>query len=294
MLKLFFSLLSGGCLLVSAAAPPSIGIVKSTGEYRVNGSTVPGNSTLFEGDVVETSAARSVVQLGATQLTLLPASRAHIFRDRTVLEKGSGLLAGAQTHAVEAATLRIVQSTKNSVVQVEISAPNRVSVAAREGGAEVRNSSGMLVASLRTGMALAFEPQAGASTAVKMTGDVTTQDGKFYLTDGCAKVKVELLGQDLGQFVGKRVDVAGSGIPGATASGGALQVVQTITITRVKVAPCAAGAPGAGSAGAAGAGPAGLSHAATAAIIGGVAVAGTVVGLATAGTFSSVSPASAQ
>jgi len=286
MLKLVFSLLTGGCLLVSAAAPPSIGIVKSTGEFRVNGSAVPGNSTLFEGDVVETSAARSVVQLGATQFTLLPASRAHIFRDRTVLEKGSGLLAGAQNDAVEAATLRIVQTAKNSMVQVEISAPNRVSVAVREGGAEVRNSSGVLVASLRTGMALAFEPQAGASTAVEMTGAVTKQDGKFYLTDPCTNVKVQLLGVDLDRYVGKREDVAGSGIPGATPSGGASQVVQAVTIAPLKgkAAPCAVGTVGAAA----------LSGAAKAAIIGGVAVAGAAVALAAAGTFSGAAPASIQ
>ena len=283
MLKLALSLFTGACLLGLAASPPSIGIVKSTGEYRVNGSPVPGNSTLFEGDIVETAAARSVVQLGAAQFTLLPASRAHIFRDRTVLEKGSGLLAGAQNQVVEAATLRIVQTGKNSVVQVEISAPNQVSVAAREGGAEVRNSSGVLVASLRTGMALAFEPQSGASTAVKMTGTVTTQNGKYYLTDENTHVKVELQGQDLEAFVGKEVDMEGSAIPGAAVSGGASQVVQVVTITVVKRRrPAGAGAGGGG----------GLSHGATAAIIGGVAVAGTMVGLASAGTFSGAAAAS--
>ena len=136
MLKLTVSLLGIGCLLILAAAPPSIGIVKSTGQFRVNGAAVPGNGNLFEGDVVETASTRSIVQIGAAQFPLLPESRAHVLRDRTVLEKGSGLLASADSRAVEAATLRIVPAAKNSVIQVEISEPNRVSVAAREGSAD--------------------------------------------------------------------------------------------------------------------------------------------------------------
>ena len=86
MLKLAFSLLTTGCLIL-AAAPASIGIVKSTGQFRVNGSAIRGNGNLFEGDMVETGDARSVVHVGTTQFILLPESRAHIFRDRTVLEK---------------------------------------------------------------------------------------------------------------------------------------------------------------------------------------------------------------
>ena len=286
MFKLALSLLTIGCLLALTAAPASIGIVKSTGQFRVNGSAIPGNSNLFEGDVVETAGGRSIVQIGATQFTLLPESRAHIFRGRTVLEKGSGLFAGAPSYAVEAATLRIAPAAKNSVIQVEISAPNRISVATREGGAEVRNSSGVLVASLRSGMALAFDPQAaGASTALKIKGTVESGDGKFFLTDTTTNVKFELQGTDLAKYDRKCVEIAGSSIPGVTAAAGASQVCQVVTIQQVgckKVA--AAGAAGAGAAGA-GAG-AGISAGATAAIVGGIAVAGVVGGLAAAGTFS--------
>jgi hypothetical protein len=300
MFKLALSLLTIGCLLALTAAPASIGIVKSTGQFRVNGSAIPGNSNLFEGDVVETAGGRSIVQIGATQFTLLPESRAHIFRGRTVLEKGSGLFAGAPSYAVEAATLRIAPAAKNAVIQVEISAPNRISVATREGGAEVRNSSGVLVASLRSGMALAFDPQAaGASTALKIKGTVESGDGKFFLTDTTTNVKFELQGTDLAKYDRKCVEIAGSSIPGVTAAAGASQVCQVVTIQQVgcKKVAAAAGAAGAGAAGAgaAGAGAAtGISAAATAAIIGGVAVAGVLGGLAAAGTFSGGGPVSNQ
>ena len=276
-MKLSLCLLATGCTLVLAAAPASIGTVRSTGQFRVNGSSVPGNGNLFEGDVVETASARSIVRIGAADFTLLPESRAHVFHDRTVLEKGSGLLAGTQSRAVEAATLRVLPAGPNSLIQVEITAPYHVSVAARDGGAEVRNSSGTLVASLRSGMALAFDTQAGASGTLKITGKLVTQDGKFYLTDDTSCVKFELLGTDLPKFVDKVVTVTGSTIPGNATS--TLQLVQVITIeeTKHKGGACAVGAV------------AGMSAIKKIAIIGGVAVAGTVVGLAAAGTFSAAS-----
>jgi hypothetical protein len=298
MIKFALSLLTIGCLLALTAAPASIGIVKSTGQFRVNGSAIPGNSNLFEGDVVETAGGRSIVQIGATQFTLLPESRAHIFHDRTVLEKGSGLLTGPQNHTVEAATLRIASVTKNSVIQVEVSAPNRISVATRQGGAEVRNSSGVLVASMRSGTALAFDadPQsAGASTALKITGTLESLDGKFFLTDTTTNVKFELQGTDLAKYAGKQVEIAGSSIPGVTAAAGASQVCQVVTIkpaSNKKKAAGAAGAAGAGTAGAGGA--AGISAATTAVIVGGVVVGGVLVGLAAAGTFSGGAPVSNQ
>ena len=295
MFKTAICLISGGCLLVLAAAPPSIGTVRSNGEFRVDGAAIRGNSTLFEGNLVETSDARSVVQLGSLQLTLLPGSSAKIYHDRTVLQRGSELVSGSGQHVVEAGGLRIA----SSAVQVEIPAPGRVAVAAREGGAEVRNSTGVLVASMRAGMALAFEPQAAAATAVRMTGILIKTNGKFMLTDVTSHVTVEIQGPDLAKYVGRTIDVSGSIIPGAKPASPASQVVAVSSVHVVGAAGTAGAAGaggaagGAGAAGAAGAGvAAGLSGAAVAAIVGGVAVGGTVVGLAAAGTFSGAGSAS--
>lgn len=240
---------------------------------------IRGNSTVFEGNLIETTSARSVVQLGEVQVTLLPDSRAKVYRDRTILEKGSSIVRESDNHMIEAATLQIAP-TKDAVVQVEMTGPSTVSVFARNGAAQVRNSTGVLVASLRTGMAVAFTPQAGAAASVKMTGVVQSQDGKFYLTDNTTKVKVELRGQNLKQYVGKTVTVSGSSIPGAAASGGATQVVQVASVAAVAAAIGAAGA-GAAAAGAA----AGIGTGATVAIVGGVAAAATVGGLAAAGAL---------
>src|ERR1035438_8242128 len=152
MFKLTASFLVLASLFVRAAAPPWIGTVRSPGQFRVNGSAISGNGPLLDGDVVEAAGARSVVQLANAQLTLMPASRARIFRDHTVLEAGSETLSAAPSPAVGARAVSIASAAKESVLEVWISAPNRVSVASRDGAAEVRSSSGVLVASMRSGI----------------------------------------------------------------------------------------------------------------------------------------------
>ena len=301
MFKYVLSLLATGSLLAVSAASPSIGFVKSGGEFRVDGSTVRGNGTVFEGALVETSSARSVIQLAGAQITLAPDSRVRVYRDRTVLEKGSGLVKDVDRHVIEAATLRIAPTARESIVQIEITSPSHVRVATSGGAAEVRNSSGVLTASLRPGMALAFDPQAAAAAAVKMTGVIESRNGAYFLTDETTKVTIQVLeGAEVSKYVGKKVEITGSSIPGANPAAGASQLVRAVTIKPVggkgkagAVAAAGAGAAGGAAGGAAagaavGAGAAaGLSGAAVGAIVGGVAVAGTAGGLAAAGTFSS-------
>jgi len=283
MLKYLIPLFAASSLTLVSATSPSIGLVKSTGEFRVDGSSVHGNGTVFEGNLVETTAARSVIQLADAQITLAPDSRARIYRDHTVLEKGSGLVKDGARHIIEADTLRITPSVKDSVVQIEITDPSHVTVAVRGGPAEVRNSSGVLTASLLPGMALAFDSRAAAATAIMMTGVIVGHVGAYFLTDQTTNVRVKLEGNDVSRYVGKNVEVTGSIISGANPVAGTSEVVRAVTIKQVsekrKAAGVASGGAGAGSS-------AHLSGAALGAIVGGVAVAATAGGLAVAGTFS--------
>ena len=292
--KPVLSLLICGCFAVLGASSPSIGTVRSNGDFKVDGAALRGNSTLFEGNLVEAGQGRTFLDVAGAEVTLMPNARARVYHDRTVLEKGSGLVTGGREHIMEAVTLRISPGTR-SLLQVDITAPGRLAVAARTGGGEVRNASGILVASLTPGMALAFEPQS-ATPAVKISGTLVNNGGKYFVTDTTTKITVEVRGRDLAQYVGKRVDVSGTTTT-ATPAAGASQVVQIASI-KVAAAAAGAGASGAGAgagAAAAGAGAAGgLSTAAIAAIVGGVAVTGTVAGLAATGTFSGSSSASPQ
>jgi hypothetical protein len=278
-------------LFALVAVPPPIGVANSSGEFRVDGSAIQGNSTLFDGAVIETTSARSVLHISGAQVTLLPDSRAKVYRDRAILEKGAGIVTHAQHLIVQAASLRIAPSAGDSVLQVEKTGQAQVVVAITGGSAEVRNLSGLLIASLNPNMALAFnipasDTQTSAATgAVKLAGVVQSDGGSFFLTDSTTGVKVELRGRDLAKYVGRKITFDGSVIPGATPAQGASQVVQVITIDLVKTAPVVA-------TGGIRSGDGALPPAALAAVIGGVVVTLALTSAASLGTFSSSAPLS--
>jgi len=298
-LRPFICLILMGCVGTLIGSVSSVGIVKSTGDFRVDGSTIRGNSTVFEGNLIETTAARSTVQLGEAQITLLPNSRAKVYRDHTVLESGSELMRNGEKQTIEAATLQIASAAKDGVVLVAMGGPNNVRVFASSGVAQVRTAAGLLVASLRPGMGLAFTPQAGAATAMQVTGVLESTDGKFFLTDSCTKTgtRVEVRGTDLAKFKGKTVQITGSIMLGVAVAGGASQVVQVTKIEQLSDRAAKACAPGAvGAVGAAGGGAGAAKGTifgvgvATAVVIGAAAVAGITIGalaIADAGPFAS-------
>jgi hypothetical protein len=204
-----------------------------------------------------------------------------VYRDHALFEKGSGVARSADRYVIETAVVRVVPATKESVVQVELRGVAVVAVTTQNGAASVSNAAGVLLASLRPGETLAFEPQAGAAEAVHLSGVLERKGGKFFLTDATTHVPVELQGSDMAQYVGRKVEVSGSVIPGATPASGASQVVRVVSINLPAQARTVA--------------KGGLSGPAVGAILGGVAVGGTVAGLAAAGTFSgSPAPASAK
>jgi hypothetical protein len=149
---------------------------------------------------------------------------------------------------------------------------NHVSIAALQGLVDVRNGAGVLVATVRPGLALAFTTQAGgASTATQMKGCLVKKGDKYFMTDDTTGVTVELQGPGVAGDAGHQVNITGSMIPGATPAAGASQVVQVVTVDSVG-AKCG--------------GPAGAA-------VGGVVVGGTLIGLAASGAFSgSSTPAS--
>ncbi|MGA3040983.1 MAG: hypothetical protein ABSF54_09380 [Bryobacteraceae bacterium] len=266
VVRAFLSLAVSGCLVFLMAVPPSIGVIRSTGDFQVDGSKVSGNATLFEGSTVQTAAAQSKIQWSSgAQIVLEPNTRAQVYKDY-----------------LEAATLRISPADTHTVAEILTQDGNRVSVSASQGLVDVRNGAGVLVATVRPGLALAFTAQAGgASTATKMKGCLGMKNGHYFLTDQATGVTVELQGPAVAASAGHQVEISGSMIPGATPPPGASQVVQVVTIDSVG-ARC--NIPG----GAAVAG-AGLGTGAIVAIVAGVAAVATVVGLAAAGTFSSSS-----
>jgi hypothetical protein len=265
--------------------------VRSDGDFQLDGSTVRGNATLLEGSTVQTSGTQSRIQLsGGAEIVLSPASRAQVYRDHTVLQQGAQSVKNGERYRIEAATLWISPTDTHTLAEIVAKDGNRVSIAAREGSVDVRNGAGVLVATVRPGLALAFDTQAeGTAKASRISGCLVNKGGKYLLTDNTTNVTVELQGTDAAKSAGHQVEITGLMIPEATPADGASQVIQVVTVDSVgavcgQLMRASRGQAGGGTAGA-GAG-AGLSTAAVVAVVAGVAVVGTVVGLAVAGTFS--------
>jgi hypothetical protein len=158
-------------------------------------------------------------------------------------------------------------------MQVAFREGQRVRIATEGSVAEVRGPKGVLVARVTADRALEFDPDAGAPASARLTGVVSKEQSKYFLTDQTTHVKVELRGTNLESSVGKVIEVTGEAIE-ETPAAGATSVVR---VTQLKVVGAAAKAAGAAGATA----PAGVStgvSASTIAIVGGVAAAGATVG----------------
>jgi hypothetical protein len=230
-----------GQLFVAFAAPASIGIVQSAGGFRLANAAVFGNGTIFEGDQIETAAWSAVDLPGQGRVRLGPDSRANIYRERTVLHSGTGVMQLAERYAIEAGKFRISPASKDSVIQVDLTTAGKVAVSARSGFALVRDQAGVLLASVRPGLGLSFSAQGGAATGVTITGTVSKVGDNYLLTDDATKTVYEVRGENLESYNKKRVKVAGALIPGAVAVAGATQVVSITTASIIGAAVVAGG-----------------------------------------------------
>ena len=200
-------------------AASSIGVVNSPGEFRLDGSTVRSNATVFDGDVIETSAARSVINIGDTHFAMSPDSRVTIYKDKVQIEKGSGIVSNSAGYAVQAGPVRITPNSIDATLSISVIGDKRVFASALAGGGTVSSAEGVLIAKLNPGMPLEFEGQQGtAEPNVTVTGILKLgkgADNKDYLTDTVTKVKYLVEGQDVSQYVGKAVTLTGSVGPGS-------------------------------------------------------------------------------
>jgi hypothetical protein len=270
----------------SFAASPAIGLVVANGSFQLDHSSVRGAATLFDGNEIETNVSASQLQLNnGVNLHLAAESRARVYESRLVLEKGIGQLESAN-YRIEAAGLQVEADRPGATVRVQLTGPQRVVVAARDGGVRVSNSGGVLIARLDSGREMTFEPQdSGGAVATKVSGILALKDGKFVVVDRATNVMMQLQGAGLEAEVGNLVEITGTVDSAAPTVPGASQLIDVTDIKRLtKGARAAAAGAGAGAAGvgAVGAAAGGLSTGAIVAIVGGVAAAGTVGGLAAA------------
>ena len=288
------------------AANTAIGLAVAQGGFQIDQSRVWGNATVFDGTTIETGQAASQVRLTAGgRVRLASDSRARIYQDHALLEKGTGQVEASNSYALEAQTLRISGADSNSVARVELQGSGRVLVAALAGGVHVKNAQGMLVGNVQTGGALSFDVQAaGAAAPVKISGCLLSRQTDFLLVDQTSNLIFQVNGPELAKEAGNRVEITGAAEAAKPTVNGASQLIKVLAMKRVAAGGCAssvktAAAAGIGGASAGAGGAAGAAGAAagagghggaisltTIAIIGGVAVAGATAGLAASGALS--------
>lgn len=240
------ALFTCSCLVSVAASPSSIGFVVTNGQVQVDGAVVHGNSTLFQGNVVQAGNGTSDLMFpGGSNLLLQPGSKVKVFREFGVLEGGAVVQRGS--HTLVANGLRVSSLSPQGAVFIDLQDRSHLKVAAQGGAAEVRNPAGGLVARLEAGKALSFvvqvAPQNSTATPVPQgstpatagqapppTGGQLTlhgilrkdhpgRYGHYLLTDLATNITYELQGSGLDDLVGASVEVTGSTFDTAAAEG---------------------------------------------------------------------------
>lgn len=141
------------------------------------------------------------MQLGAQ-------SRASVFENRAVLEKGSAQVGSRDGYVVEAMGLKIAGDA-GSRMRVGFTKDSRVEVASLFGTTNVRGENGVLLAAIPTGSGFTFAFQGGGPTAMR-TGCLVYKNDHFLLQDDNTSEVLELSGTGLNANVGNHVEVTGS------------------------------------------------------------------------------------
>ncbi len=272
MVTSLVSLLLAGRLILGAVENPAVGLAMARGSFRVDGSEVWSNATLLDGMTIETARAASDLRLDpGVWLNLAAWSRGMVHRDRMILQRGVVELKNTTSYRIDARGLRVYSAAPGASARVGLDGDNRVLVTALSGPVRVATARGLVLANVVTGKTLAFDPQeAGAAAAMKVSGWLEGKEGRYLVTDETTNITVELVGEGLEQYVGRRIEAIGVIDPTAKPTAPASSLVK---ITELKLLPAAAG------------GWAGLSAKAKVAIVGGIGVGASVGIAAAAGAF---------
>jgi hypothetical protein len=234
-----YGVIAIGCavsLPLASAVSPVIGFMTATGTVELDASPVARHGTLFEGSTIETYTAGSQLEIPREmKASLGAASRAQVFRDHMILEKGDSQLSGSSHYWVQARGLRIRSLDSDAVATVSLRGDKQVLVMAQRGPVRIANAQGLAIAWVNAGKTLQLEPPApgAAITASTLTGCLQEASGHYFLIDQTTALKVEVRGPGFEQEIGNQVTITGvrdaSGIAAADAS----QLIDASSVTRI-------------------------------------------------------------
>jgi hypothetical protein len=209
--------LLAGAMCVSSyalALSPSIGSVTARGETKIDNYEVRGSGTVFDGSVVETgqsiSSEADLRLANDAKVTLWRDSRGTLYSDHLVLERGTAQLGSTDSFSVQANGLVVVPVEAHSSGVISIDPAKSVTVDAKDGTLEIRNSSGAGVARVRAGHPLTFSSVNGKSPAdFSAMGKVSSEKGRYYLDSSETCMKYEVKGDNLQSYDGASVVASG-------------------------------------------------------------------------------------
>jgi hypothetical protein len=245
--QILVAMMASGALFADFASAPAIGIAMASGSFVVNNVEVKGNTTLFDGAAVRTTAASLKFRTaGGARFDLGTQSQADFFTDHAVLRRGAGQLRGAR-YSLEALGLRIGVSRLNSVARVRLDGKKAVFVSAVGGTAVVTNIQGVKLAEVTPGLPLRFVPQAAGANLFQLSGCLLEKSARIIIVDQTTNQMFELRGNGLEAEIGNRVAVTGTALQNITPVAGASQVIEINTIKQVSPGGCLAVAESVGA-----------------------------------------------
>jgi O-antigen ligase len=212
-----------------------IGTVSTPGSARVDHSTIQGNATLFEGATIETDGSAATIELRrGAHVSLAAFSRARVFAERVVLEKGDAEFGQRESKRfrLEVRELITIRPEGHATSGRISAARASVIVAASSGSLDALNQHGTLIATLAPGRVLEFNPQP-AGTQSHVAGCLTQRSGHFLLTDETTNVVVEVAGAGLQKERDNRVEITGSPDPTALPVPEATEYVRVANLKRI-------------------------------------------------------------
>src|SRR5260370_19457695 len=136
--KLQISILALAAECAASAVPRYIGVISAEGRLWVDSAGVSDHATVFEGSIVETTDAPATVQIGSAVRVVLDAhSRAQVYADHLILERGRGQLDSGSNYRLEARTLRVMRGSAGSHAGVAAGDSGAVEVGSLNGNARL-------------------------------------------------------------------------------------------------------------------------------------------------------------
>jgi len=186
-----------------AGSPAAIGVVTASGHFNLEGSSIWGNSTLFDGAKVETSNASSELTLSnGVKVQLAAGSSARVWKNRMELERGTGQITASSAFLVNAGAVNV----EGARYRVGVLPGAQLEVAALTGNARVTGMRGNVLAAVPVGRSMNFAMQQTMTRA----GCLVYKGNGFILQVDDSPEVLQLAGGALAQNVGNRVEVTGA------------------------------------------------------------------------------------